>query len=289
MFVFSSLPQHPLCIICMFFYWLQLIQFLRTINCIGMWRIKTHNEGSEKSVEPSLFSSTNNAHPHFSLPLSSRGYMYAGLEFGAECYCGHKIQAPNASESECNMECKGEKSNLCGGANRLSIYRLELSQESARRCEFDTQQQKREREKRKTLPSLWPHKNHVLLHAHLIFELFVQTSIKKMWNLCPCTEEERRFLANWHKDALLNQKRNKPGCFEGKYLFYFGLMPQLGAGRSVVFTSFPGELCYLHNSASRGLHPKHSLPASRKNWSEVKEGRADDQKWQRSVCVEVVC
>lgn len=64
--------------------------------------------------------------------------MYAGLEFGAECYCGHKIQAPNASESECNMDCKGEKSNLCGGANRLSIYRLELSQESARRCESDT-------------------------------------------------------------------------------------------------------------------------------------------------------
>ncbi|CAJ1068279.1 WSC domain-containing protein 2 [Xyrichtys novacula] len=64
---------------------------------------------------------------------AERGYMYAGLEFGAECYCGHKIQAPNVSESECNMECKGEKSNQCGGANRLSIYRLELSQESARR------------------------------------------------------------------------------------------------------------------------------------------------------------
>lgn len=64
--------------------------------------------------------------------------MFAGLEFGAECYCGHKIQAANASESECNMECKGEKSNACGGANRLSIYRLELSQESARRCESRT-------------------------------------------------------------------------------------------------------------------------------------------------------
>lgn len=71
----------------------------------------------------------------FSLSSPSRGYMYAGLEFGAECYCGHKIQTANSSESECNMECKGEKSNLCGGANRLSIYRLELSQESARRCE----------------------------------------------------------------------------------------------------------------------------------------------------------
>ncbi|NXE70022.1 WSCD2 protein, partial [Calcarius ornatus] len=62
-----------------------------------------------------------------------RGYLYAGLEFGAECYCGHKIQASNASESECNMECKGERSNTCGGINRLSIYRLELAQESARR------------------------------------------------------------------------------------------------------------------------------------------------------------
>ncbi|XP_061865858.1 sialate:O-sulfotransferase 2 isoform X2 [Colius striatus] len=64
---------------------------------------------------------------------AERGYLYAGLEFGAECYCGHKIQAANASESECNMECKGERSNTCGGINRLSIYRLELAQESARR------------------------------------------------------------------------------------------------------------------------------------------------------------
>ncbi|XP_060106065.1 sialate:O-sulfotransferase 2 [Heteronotia binoei] len=64
---------------------------------------------------------------------AERGYLYAGLEFGAECYCGHKIQAPNVSDSECNMECKGEKSNICGGVNRLSIYRLELAQESARR------------------------------------------------------------------------------------------------------------------------------------------------------------
>ncbi|OCT98450.1 hypothetical protein XELAEV_180106821mg, partial [Xenopus laevis] len=64
---------------------------------------------------------------------AERGYMYAGLEFGAECYCGHRIKALNVSESECNMECKGEKGNFCGGVNRLSIYRLELTQESARR------------------------------------------------------------------------------------------------------------------------------------------------------------
>lgn len=64
---------------------------------------------------------------------AERGYLYAGLEFGAECYCGHKIQATNVSEAECDMECKGERASVCGGANRLSVYRLQLAQESARR------------------------------------------------------------------------------------------------------------------------------------------------------------
>ncbi|NWY04019.1 WSCD2 protein, partial [Nothoprocta ornata] len=64
---------------------------------------------------------------------AERGYLYAGLEFGAECYCGHKIQAGNVSEAECAMACKGERGTTCGGANRLSVYRLELAQEAARR------------------------------------------------------------------------------------------------------------------------------------------------------------
>ncbi|XP_048198715.1 WSC domain-containing protein 2 isoform X2 [Perognathus longimembris pacificus] len=64
---------------------------------------------------------------------AERGYLYAGLEFGAECYCGHKIQAANVSEAECDMGCKGERGSVCGGANRLSVYRLQLAQESARR------------------------------------------------------------------------------------------------------------------------------------------------------------
>ncbi|KAG7274546.1 hypothetical protein CRUP_023923, partial [Coryphaenoides rupestris] len=64
---------------------------------------------------------------------AERGYLFAGLEFGAECYCGHKVQGVNVSDGECNMECKGERTNSCGAANRLSIYRLELSHESARR------------------------------------------------------------------------------------------------------------------------------------------------------------
>ncbi|XP_055511380.1 LOW QUALITY PROTEIN: WSC domain-containing protein 2-like [Leucoraja erinacea] len=63
---------------------------------------------------------------------AERGYQYAGLEFGAECYCGHRIQTVNTSDTECSMECKGEKTSTCGGGpNPLSVYSLELARESA--------------------------------------------------------------------------------------------------------------------------------------------------------------
>lgn len=75
------------------------------------------------------------------LPSLLRGYMYAGLEFGAECYCGHRVQSNKSLERECHMNCTGNPSLVCGGVNRLSIYRLKLSQESAKRREFDATQQ----------------------------------------------------------------------------------------------------------------------------------------------------
>lgn len=41
-----------LCASFVYFYWLQLIQLPEMINCIGLWRIKAPNEGSENSVQP---------------------------------------------------------------------------------------------------------------------------------------------------------------------------------------------------------------------------------------------
>lgn len=75
-----------------------------------------------------------------------------------------------------------------------------------------------------------------------------------------------------HLDATL--KHNKPYCgLEGKYLFYFMLMPQLGPSCCVGFTSFPGELCYLRSPGSRGRHRKSSLSANRETEVQrVKEG-----------------
>lgn len=54
-----------------------------------------------------------------------RAYTYAGLAYGAECYCGNKLPITASRPEECNSECKGEKGSVCGGVNRLSVYRVE--------------------------------------------------------------------------------------------------------------------------------------------------------------------
>lgn len=64
-----------------------------------------------------------------------RAYSYAGLAYGAECYCGNTLPAAAAAPEECNSECKGEKGSVCGGVNRLSVYRVEELRAGARRGE----------------------------------------------------------------------------------------------------------------------------------------------------------
>lgn len=62
-----------------------------------------------------------------------RAYTYAGLAYGAECYCGNRLPGTAAKPEECNSECKGEKGSLCGGLDRLSVYRVEELRAGARR------------------------------------------------------------------------------------------------------------------------------------------------------------
>ncbi|XP_028662415.1 WSC domain-containing protein 1-like [Erpetoichthys calabaricus] len=56
---------------------------------------------------------------------SESGYLFAGLEYGAECYCGNRITATRVRQEDCNLDCKGEKGTICGGVGRLSIYKVE--------------------------------------------------------------------------------------------------------------------------------------------------------------------
>ncbi|XP_065588172.1 sialate:O-sulfotransferase 1 [Cyrtonyx montezumae] len=70
---------------------------------------------------------------HCQEACAERAYAYAGLAYGAECYCGNKLPATASRPEECNSECKGEKGSACGGVNRLSVYRAELQMAAPRR------------------------------------------------------------------------------------------------------------------------------------------------------------
>ena len=55
---------------------------------------------------------------------SQAGYKIAGLEYGSECWCDAvvNLKMTKTPESDCNMPCTGNKAQLCGAGNRLSIY-----------------------------------------------------------------------------------------------------------------------------------------------------------------------
>lgn len=55
---------------------------------------------------------------------SGKGYIYAGLEWRQECYCGNNIINGGAltAASDCNFPCSGDATETCGAGNRLSMY-----------------------------------------------------------------------------------------------------------------------------------------------------------------------
>ncbi|KAF5018771.1 hypothetical protein F66182_9240, partial [Fusarium sp. NRRL 66182] len=55
---------------------------------------------------------------------ANQGFPLAGIEYGGECYCGNVLanDTMKADVNDCNMACNGDKTLLCGGPSRLSVY-----------------------------------------------------------------------------------------------------------------------------------------------------------------------
>ncbi|KAL0950804.1 hypothetical protein HGRIS_007569 [Hohenbuehelia grisea] len=52
------------------------------------------------------------------------GFSFAGLEFGDECWCGNNTgSSQKADPATCNMTCKGNGKQICGGGDRLTLYK----------------------------------------------------------------------------------------------------------------------------------------------------------------------
>ncbi|KAL6869950.1 hypothetical protein ACO1O0_001285 [Amphichorda felina] len=61
-------------------------------------------------------------------------FILAGVEYGGECYCGNTISngGKPADAENCDMTCKGNKTELCGGSNHLNLYDFELQYSGGR-------------------------------------------------------------------------------------------------------------------------------------------------------------
>jgi hypothetical protein len=53
------------------------------------------------------------------------GFVVFGLEYGTECYCANQVggNTTKVDASECRMMCAADQTQICGGANRLSVYK----------------------------------------------------------------------------------------------------------------------------------------------------------------------
>ena len=53
-----------------------------------------------------------------------KDFIYAGLEYYQECYCGNYILNGGAetTASDCSFPCTGNSAEICGAGNRLSMY-----------------------------------------------------------------------------------------------------------------------------------------------------------------------
>ena len=53
-----------------------------------------------------------------------KGYLYAGVQYSKECFCGNNLPRKIApKQSDCNMDCSGDKFQKCGGGNRMNVYK----------------------------------------------------------------------------------------------------------------------------------------------------------------------
>ncbi|KAJ5152966.1 uncharacterized protein N7482_009444 [Penicillium canariense] len=50
-------------------------------------------------------------------------WRYAGVEFGSQCFVGNTLHGPDQfPDSDCNIVCAGDPSELCGDAGRIQVY-----------------------------------------------------------------------------------------------------------------------------------------------------------------------
>ncbi|MCJ1235990.1 hypothetical protein MMC14_003967 [Varicellaria rhodocarpa] len=61
--------------------------------------------------------------------LATGKYDYFGVEYSSECYMGNTLSTGSNQSvtTDCSMSCAGNKTELCGGSQRLNLYQATAS------------------------------------------------------------------------------------------------------------------------------------------------------------------
>ncbi|XP_071807488.1 uncharacterized protein [Asterias amurensis] len=94
-----------------------------TCNYPGYLGCYSHSR-SNPSLDDGMFTNSNMTIQTCLTICRHRGYPYAGLAFGQECYCeAHEVDVSKKLENEeCYLPCVGNRQQICGGGTAAGIY-----------------------------------------------------------------------------------------------------------------------------------------------------------------------
>ncbi|KAL9029704.1 MAG: hypothetical protein Q9196_002082, partial [Gyalolechia fulgens] len=95
---------------------------------LGCYTEGTHNRALSGKLNPIPGATLTNE----LCAAACQGYTYFGTEYSGECYCGNALGAgavpatggADPTQNGCSMTCNGNTTEYCGGANRLTLYKL---------------------------------------------------------------------------------------------------------------------------------------------------------------------
>lgn len=87
------------------------------------------DQGNPRTLSGYSVSQSSNSVDSCVQLCSSKGYSWAGVEYGRECYCSNAGTgtATLKGDAQCTMQCAANVKQNCGGSMALQVYRLQTS------------------------------------------------------------------------------------------------------------------------------------------------------------------
>ncbi|KAH6722002.1 WSC domain-containing protein [Leptodontidium sp. MPI-SDFR-AT-0119] len=82
------------------------------------------DSGLSRTLSTLMWNNNDNTATKCQAACQAAGYLYAGVEFIWECYCGNEIRPPGVQglDTSCNTNCAGDGKQTCGALGFLSMY-----------------------------------------------------------------------------------------------------------------------------------------------------------------------